>query len=157
MNPSADSETKLLLEVPYEPNLWVMVAVVITASVCEYGAFLIFTHDSSGPPAVRGLVACIAAFIAFPLVACGATLMVTSLVRRTLKLTTTEISAPSSGFALQNTVVQLRDIKRVSVRPTANRRYLDIYHSAGRLGIAESWLPSAEVFEEVLTVVGRVR
>lgn len=156
MNPSAEREVeaKLLLEVPYEPKLWKIAAAVILLSVGQYLFFLVITHDSSGPPLIRGLLVCIAAFGAFPFVVCVATLAVTPFVRRTLKLTTAEISAPRTGFALRNTVVPLRDIKRISVRPTADERYLDIYYSAGRLGIAESWFQSSEPFEKVLAAVG---
>lgn len=154
MNPSADSEAKLLLEVPYEPKLWKLAAMVFLLSGTQYVGFVAFTHESSGPSVIRGFVVCIAALSAFPLVVCVATLVVTCFVRRTLKLTTAEISAPRTGFALQNTVVPLRDIERISVRPTGDKRYLDIYYSAGRLGIAESWFRSSDAFEKVLAAVG---
>lgn len=147
MNPSAGSEATLLLEAPYESKFWKGLAAGIALSVSESLLIFVATHDRSAPLAIRGILWCIVVALVFPLVTFWAMFVVTSLVYRTLKLTTAEISVPT-GFSPRNTVVPLRDIKRVSVRLTGDRRSLDIFHSVGRLGIAESWLPSSEAREK---------
>lgn len=153
MNPSTLSDAQPCFEVPYGPKAWKMATVAIFISASELVIVLVVTHDQSASFAIRSVLWCIVIFGAYPLAAALATLVVTCAVHRTLKLTTFEISAPRAGYSLQNTTVPLREIKKVTVRLTPDGRYVDIYHSTGRLGVAESWLPNSEAFEKVLGAV----
>ena len=155
MNPADGSKALLRFEAPYGPKILTMSALAISLSVGEFAIIFAANQENHDHATsfVSGILWCMAVLAAYPLAVAFMSLAVRCLVPRTLKLTAIEISAPRTGYSLQSTVVPLREIRKVTVRSTADGRYMNIYHSAGRLGIAESWLPNSEAFERVLAAV----
>jgi hypothetical protein len=73
-----------------------------------------------------------------------------------LRLTPTELSAPSRGFGRTSTTVPLADIQGLRVHAVNNQHFLDITHRNGSLTILRSCLPSTAAFDEVCEALGRV-
>jgi hypothetical protein len=112
--------------------------------------FLAATRDPSSTPWQRDFIWVILFANVVPTFVCIATFVVMLCIRRTLQLTPNEISAPRFGFSLHSTHVPMSSVKKVKLILNGNSRYLNIYHSAGRLGIAESLMPNAGAFNRVL-------
>ena len=72
-------------------------------------------------------------------------------------LTGQHISAPKYGFSRHVTTVPLADIQRIEVQTIKRQRFLNIYHSNGRLSIAQSFLPNAQAFEQVRSALSAQR
>lgn len=66
-----------------------------------------------------------------------------------LTLSPTELSAPRSAFARENTVVRRADIAGVSLETVQKQRFLKVHHAGGTLTILNSCLPSDAAFDEV--------
>ena len=72
---------------------------------------------------------------------------------RQVTLTATEISAPGFGFSRTATVVKLADIQHLSTQVVQKQRFLNVFHTNGKLTINESFLPSRAAFEELCAAI----
>jgi hypothetical protein len=138
-------------EVPYGGKAWAAFGGFLFMCFCMAIMALAAIKDPDASFKIRIIILVMFAWGSFPLYVCGASFVVIQFVKRTLKLTTTEISAPRFGFSLHSTHVSLSTVTRVSLSTFRNgRRYLDIYYKGGRLGIAEALMPSPKEFNRVL-------
>lgn len=148
-----------VLEYPYKPKPWVMLAVAMFFAAA--GAFIAMEALTNE----RGLVIqrlirlssqgatvfywCLAAACLVFTVAGVAGFASGILGRRTLRLTGSEISAPRFGWSRAETVVRLAEITAIGVQSIQNQRFLNVDHRGGRLSICASFLPSKAAFEEL--------
>lgn len=72
-----------------------------------------------------------------------------------LMLTATHITVPQVGFSRQPRTVDLTDIKRMTVSTVYGQRFLNVYHSGGKLTIAQSLLPDPAAFDELCSNLTR--
>jgi hypothetical protein len=73
-----------------------------------------------------------------------------------LRLTPTELSAPSRGFGRTSTTIPVADIQGIHVHAVHNQHFLDVTHRNGSLTILRSCLPSTAAFDEVCEALGRM-
>ena len=73
---------------------------------------------------------------------------------RFVRLTPTELSAPKHGFARQNTVVRMSDIRGMGVQVIQRQHLLTIDHAGGSITIPRSMLPDAAAFERLCSELG---
>ena len=66
-----------------------------------------------------------------------------------IRLTSTELSAPKNGFTRKATRIPLREIVDVGVQEIQKQRFLTVHHRAGKLSVAQSMLPNSEAFEKL--------
>jgi len=72
-----------------------------------------------------------------------------------LMLTATHIAVPPVGFSREPKTVNLTDIKRMTVSTVYGQRFLNVYHSGGKLTIAQSPLPDPAAFDELCSTLTR--
>jgi hypothetical protein len=68
-------------------------------------------------------------------------------------LTHKDIMAPKNGISRRLITVPLSDISRLNVQTLQWQRFLNIYHSTGKLTIQASSLPSKSAFEELCSAL----
>jgi hypothetical protein len=138
-------------EVPYGGKPWAALSGFVFMCLSMAMMALAATKDPDASFKIRIILWVMFACTSFPAYVLGASFVVILFVKRTLRLTTTEISAPRSGFALHSTHVLLSTVTKVSLSSFRDgRRYLNIYYKNGRLGIAEALMPSPKEFNRVL-------
>jgi hypothetical protein len=64
-------------------------------------------------------------------------------------LTSTELHAPKNGFSKKRLSIPLHSVQSVQIQTVQKQRFMTIYHSAGKLSIAQSLMPSAAAFDEL--------
>lgn len=64
-------------------------------------------------------------------------------------LTSTELSAPKHGFARKRLSIPLQSILSVDIQTVQKQRFMNVYHSEGKLSIAQSMMPGAVAFDEL--------
>jgi hypothetical protein len=72
-----------------------------------------------------------------------------------LMLTAAQIIVPPVGFSREPRTVELADIKRITVSTVYGQRFLNVYHSSGKLTIAQSLLPDPAAFDELCSNLTR--
>jgi hypothetical protein len=70
-------------------------------------------------------------------------------------LTATHITVPQVGFGSEPRTVDLTDIKRMTVSTVYGQRFLNVYHSGGKLTVAQSLLPDPAAFDELCSTLTR--
>jgi hypothetical protein len=72
-----------------------------------------------------------------------------------LMLTATQITVPQVGFSREPRTIDLTDIKRMNISTVYGQRFLNVYHSGGKLTIAQSLLPDPAAFDELCSSLAR--
>jgi hypothetical protein len=147
------------LEYPYKANVWMMLAGIAFFGACtammvyaaltnDRGLILngIITFSMDGATVFYWCVAAVCVlfvlFATFALVSGVANPM-------SIQLTPTELSAPRNGFSRKRTAIPLNDIVDVGVLTVQRQRFMNVYHRAGKLSVAQSMLPNPEAFEKL--------
>lgn len=147
------------LEYPYKANAWMMLAGIAFFGACAaMMAYAAMTNDSGlilngmltfttdGATRFYGAIALVS--VLFVLVALAA--LVSSFASpSSIRLTATELAAPRNGFTRKRTAIPLHDIVEVGVQTIQRQRFINVYHRAGKLCVAQSMLPSADAFEKL--------
>ena len=96
---------------------------------------------------------CIAAMSA-TLVAAAVVMFVLGITgNRSVTLTAVDITAPIHGLSQRITTIRLTDVKRLNIQTVRDERFLNIHHSAGRLTIPRTLLPTSSAFEELCAAI----
>jgi hypothetical protein len=157
-----------VLEYPYKPKPWVMLAVALLFAVIGiFFAMEALTNERGlvlqrlihlSPRGATVFYWCLTAACLVFTLAGLAGFASGVLSKRTLRLTGTDISAPRYGWSRAQTVVRLAEITAIGVESIHNQRFLNIDHRGGRLSVCASFLPSKAAFEELHhAIVARAR
>lgn len=148
------------LEYPYRPSTKMMLLAILFFGACaammaraaitnDRGLIIdgIITLSEHGAVVFYWCVAAVSALF----VAAGAWGLVAGRGQpKFVRLTPAELSAPRNGFAKEPTVIRLSDIQGVSVQTIQRQRLITIRHPGGSLSIAQSMLPGAAAFDELI-------
>lgn len=157
-----------VLEFPYRPKAGPMLAAIAFFGVCTaIGAYAASTNDRG--LVINGLIEletggattfwwCLTA-LAAAFVAAGAYGLYRGHTSDlSVRLDSTQLSAPRNGLARQATVVRLKDIQDVGVGAYGKQRWLTVAAPGANLHIAASMLPDEASFDRLhQALVSRLR
>lgn len=151
------------LSYPYNPKPHLMfLAVVLSGAFAFFMSWMAMGNDRGlvlnglihlGPSGATIFYWCIAAVgAAFVAIALPA-MFVGLFTSHQVTLTSTDVSARKSAFSRKPTVVKLSDIRDLSLQAVQGDRFLNIYHTNGRLTIIKSHLPDERAFNELCNAI----
>lgn len=148
---------------PYRPKPWIMALVVAFFGA---GAFFMgrVARQNDRGVVINGLIHldsagatvfywCVAGIGAMFVVIGMLAFLVGLFSSSHLMLTATELSLPRFGFSRTATVVKLTDIRQLTTQVVQKERFLNVFHTRGKLTISESMLPSRAAFEALCDAI----